>query len=195
MEAQSHHYFTEKRHTTAISTLHIFLGPELWAPVCWVCCSGCVMKAMRSHCGGLWEMMIIAADTLALLWKWQNHKMAWVERELKDHPVPILCCGQGCHPSDHIIYPFQPGSLNTFRLGALSCLTSGSSWEGDRFSLEHLSKLSLQEDWTLQWDMQLKVGLGPVLFLPKQVLSRAVAFWGLSLTWRVWVMELQFLAL
>lgn len=150
---------------------------------------------MRCQCGGPWEMMFLAADTPAFLWKSQDHKMAWVERELKGNIHSSNPLQWARLPPIRSRYPgpFQPGSLNTFRVEALSCLTSGSSWERDRFNLKHLSKLSIQGDWTLQWDTHLKVGLGPVLFLPKQVLSWAVAFWGLSLM--VWVMEFQFHAL
>ena len=36
--------------------------------------------------------------------------MAWVARDLKDHPVPCPYHGQGCHPPDQAAQsPIQPG--------------------------------------------------------------------------------------
>jgi len=36
--------------------------------------------------------------------------MAWVGRDLKDHPVPTPCCGQGCQSPDQAAQgPIQPG--------------------------------------------------------------------------------------
>ena len=44
----------------------------------------------------------------------EKHRLAWVERELKDHPVPAPCHGQGCQPPNQALGqvvqgPIQPG--------------------------------------------------------------------------------------
>ena len=37
-------------------------------------------------------------------------RMAWVGKDLKAHPVPTHCCGQGCHPAAQAAQgPIQPG--------------------------------------------------------------------------------------
>ena len=33
-------------------------------------------------------------------WAHTNCRTAWVWRDLKDHSIPMPCCGQGCHPAD-----------------------------------------------------------------------------------------------
>ena len=40
----------------------------------------------------------------------QNHRLVWVGRDLKAHPVPALCHGQGHLPLDQVAQsPIQPG--------------------------------------------------------------------------------------
>jgi len=52
--------------------------------------------------------------------------MARVGRDLKDHPVPTPCRGQGCHPAEAAQGPMQPG-LEPPGMGHPSSV--GSLWQ------------------------------------------------------------------
>jgi len=55
--------------------------------------------------------------------------MVWVGRDLKAHPVPTLCCGQGCHPAAQAARsPIQLGLEHLQGWGTHS--SSGQLWQG-----------------------------------------------------------------
>jgi len=45
----------------------------------------------------------------------QNHGMAWIGRDTKDHPSPTPCCGQGCHSPAQAAQAPSSLALSTFK--------------------------------------------------------------------------------
>lgn len=58
-----------------------------------------------------------------LFWSKWNHRMAWGERDLKDHLAPTLCHGQGCLPSDQTAQQPLPVATASTPLGVLGART------------------------------------------------------------------------
>jgi len=54
----------------------------------------------RWLCGGILALLTKSAleKILCCAGGSQNHRSAWMGRDLKYHPVPIPCCGQSCQP-------------------------------------------------------------------------------------------------
>lgn len=77
----------------------------------------------------------------------ENHRMAWIRRDLKDHLVPVPCLGQGCHSLDMAAQgPIPTLALSTSRNGAsiasLGNLSFGSSWVWISWVLSSQGKMS-----------------------------------------------------
>ena len=52
----------------------------------------------------------------------QNHRMACVGRDLKDHSVPTSCCGQGCHALNQALDQVDILTLEETPVGACQVL-------------------------------------------------------------------------
>lgn len=112
--------------------------------------------------------LCLSSLSIALWWKQPcSHRIACVERDLKDHPVPISCNGQDCHSPDQAAKgPTQPCLKHLQEWGILSfsgqnhCMTpTGKRKDRNQDNtLHNLPQLLSEELWRIIRDPVFHIG-------------------------------------